>query len=155
MSVKSFNNPSTFVAEELIEFVNNSGGALADGDVIVYDLAGMATRVAASTWDCPQNATTSTTAGDGKLLGIVRDATGLGVANLARGVAIRRGYHPTVKVALADTISAYVTMGHSGTAKTATDYTAAATLPGSMLGYALEDKTSTAVSTLKMFIDIK
>jgi len=149
MQQKVFNNPETGVQEEFVEFYNNSGGALAHGDVVIKDLT-------ATTYVQKQYGTTSTTQNDNKLLGVVWDPQGLGVANGARGLLMRQGYHSAVNFISSTTTASIGTLCvHDTTAGTADIVSASATVyPGGTLGHLAEAITA-AQTTAAIRVDIK
>lgn len=149
MMLKQFNNPESGVPEVFEEFYNSSSGALAHGDVVVEDLA---TSAKAQLRYC----TTTTTAADQKVAGVVFDPSGNGVAVGARGLIMRRGYHPAVAFNSAETTvaigSPLVTFT---TAKHADLLTAGSTInAGALLGYAAEALTA-GDTAIAMRVDVK
>lgn len=155
MSIKTLNNPSERLNEQTIEFVNNSGGTLYDGDVVIKDISGITTKVAASTWDAPEQVVTSTSLVDKLILGVVRCPSSAGILNGERGTAIVRGYHPAVNMVANNTGSAGDTISTSTSAGKAKVISAGTTVvPGSRLGHALKAKT-TALTTIPVFVDVK
>lgn len=146
------NSPKDGLGTIFISFQNQSGGALAHGDVIVKDLVHIASAVATTSTDTPEAATTSTTENTNKILGVVFDPSGFGVDDGAHGCAIIRGYHSAVKND-GNAITSYATLVHSTTAKTVQAVTAGADLAGCVVGHALE--TTTGTTTIKVFVDIK
>ena len=151
MSIKVLNNPEIATDDEYVEFVNDSGGALAHGDVVVMKLSNL---LAASQ---KESANTTTTKYDDKILGVVHDPMALGVANGARGTYCRRGFHQITVPGAAITALTTSALYANGTAKTAAKATAAATiLAGARIGFLTGvAKTSTASTTAYAFIDIK
>lgn len=155
MSQKTLNNPSERLNQIDVEFVNNSGSTLYDGDLIAKDFAGIATKVAASTWDAPEQAVYATNKGEAIVLGVVRCPNTSGIANGERGRAVVRGYHPAVKVLATHTSAVGSRLIASDTDGQCFVMTAGYTVtPGSSVGHALVIKT-TAMTTVPAFVDVK
>ena len=151
MSIKVLNNPSSSTDDEYVEFVNDSGAALAHGDVVVMKLASL---VAATQ---KESGTTTTTKYDDKVLGVVHDPMAQGVANGAVGTYCRRGFHQITVPGAVITALTTSALYCNGTAKVAAKATASATiLGGARIGFLTGvAKTSTASTTAYAFIDVK
>lgn len=149
MMQKIINNPESGVPEIFEEFYNSSGGALAHGDVVVEDLA--------TTAKSPNRYCTTTTSGYNQAVaGVVFDPTGNGVANGARGLIMRRGYHPAVNVASGTTSVTIGAVLVTHTAAKEVDITSAgATVTaGSLVGYAAEALTA-GDTVIAVRVDVK
>lgn len=146
---KTLNNPAAGLDEEFTDFVNGHSAALADGDVIVLKLASITTTAQA------QEGTSSTTAGDNTILGVVHDPLGQGVAVGARGVAMLKGYKRVKYGTTAVSAGTTTQLKQSGTGLTAMKISAGTSmLPGSIIGSIVGSKT-TAQTTVPAYIDIR
>lgn len=158
MQINELVNPNTGVATKLIEFVNKEAStAMAHGDVIVSDTAGLATLSAAS-GVLGEHAKLSSSANQVGILGVVYDPGAIGVPAGGRGLAMVRGIHPAVKVEVAlgdgstdlsigEQIASSATAGKCGPATAA---------PGKVIGYSLivwDDEA--ADGTIPAYIDVK
>ncbi len=149
MMLKQFNNPESGVPEVFEEFYNSSNVKLTHGMVVVEDLA---TSAKAQLRAC----TTTTTAADQKVAGVVFDPSGNGVAVGARGLLMRRGYHPAVNHNSAETTVAIGTICVTYTTAGEVDKVSAGTTVqvGSIVGYAAEALTA-ADTVIAMRVDVK
>jgi len=129
------------------EFFNNSGGALAHGDVVVNDPVNVHGKYG----------TISTVQFTHHIMGVVYDPAGSGVADQATGILRIRGFQNT-NHGLAKYTHVGTFFVHSTTVKTCqsiTSSTSLTTYPGAYIGRNTEVKTSTTVTTLPMFVDVK
>ena len=127
---------------------------MAHGDVVVKDIADIIVAIAADKTDQEDLGTSSTTAYDRTILGVVYDPQGFGVADGAVGCLMVRGFS-SVHVAGA-ALSVGCTLVQSGTGLTAAKATAGATLvPGAIIGITVQAKTLTTTTTIGTFIDLK
>jgi len=147
MMQKIINNPESGVPEIFEEFYNSSGGTLTHGMVVVEDLA--------TTAKSPYRyCTTTTSAVNQAVAGVVFDPSGNGVPNGARGLIMRRGYHPAVTVDSSDSsISIGAVLVTHTVAGEVGDTTAAVTA-GALVGYAAEALTA-ADTVIAVRVDVK
>jgi hypothetical protein len=102
-SVLSRNNPE----KEYILIINRSGGSLANGDVVIFDVSEESATTAIPV-------TTSTTVDDNLVIGVMTET----VADDGYGVCQVYGYHPAAKVdGSSENLAAGDFLGQSGTAK--------------------------------------
>jgi len=129
------------------EFFNNSGGALAHGDVVVLDASNVAGKYGKTT----------TTQYDHAIMGVVYDPAAAGVADQATGVLRTRGFQ-TANFGLEKYTNVGTLFVASTTVKTLQSITASTSLTtyaGAYIGHNVEVKTDTTVTTLEMFVDVK
>jgi hypothetical protein len=139
------NNPSDGVVEEYVSAI--ASAALADGDVVVHDLSTNAKALG------QYAAKSGTSAGAGKIMGVVSDPQGNGILEGQRFKVMKKGYHPAVKkVSGTMTIGAQVVNG--GTAAKAKVATAAATA-GAQLGHVAKAITAADTATFECRVDVK
>jgi hypothetical protein len=160
------NDPSIGLSEGDVQAINNSGGTLYDGDVVVKDLANIskapAVWLAANTgnpkpWLAPEYATTTTTNTDTALLGVVRCGDPNGVLAGGRMTVVTRGFHPGVRFP-AGTTTVTNTLVVTGAAAASAAAPASAVYTGAMLGHLLATATAvtaSATAVVPMFVDVK
>lgn len=133
--------------DHFLEFFNNSGGALAHGDVVVFDSSNVPGKYGKTT----------TTQFDHAVMGVVYDPAGSGVADQATGVLRIRGFqnvnHGLTKYTHVGTF--FVTSTSVKTCQSITSSTSLTTYAGAYIGRNVAAKTSTTVTTLQMFVDVK
>jgi hypothetical protein len=139
-------DPVEGVVTELMPYVNGDATAHAHGDVITKEYDTAAHSYANYGVKSPASANST------KLMGVVWDPMGLGVAAGANGTLMVKGYHPKVKctataISLGDVIVTSATAGACHT-------NAGTDVPSGHLGMGAEAKSGTGL-TCGVLIDIK
>lgn len=142
MQMKTLNDPSTGTEDTFIEAINESGAALAHGDVVVRKMTTLALGQTVSV-------TTSTSANDPAILGVIHDPNGDGIADGGVCRVQVRGYHPAVKILSTVTPAFGNILTNSTTAKKCTNAVGATVAyTVNFFGYALATAAATTIPVL-------